>query len=76
MCGKTLSCHPREGPAEKMEASQVSKHGPSISHILFVDDCLLFTQAKTYQIKQFCLAYELKVIFMSPGFFLILIQIM
>lgn len=29
----------------------MAKRGPLISHLFFVDDCLLFTQAKTSQVK-------------------------
>lgn len=44
------------------------KNGPLISHLFFVDDCLLFAQAKSNQVHlikeeldAFCLASGLKV---------------
>jgi len=46
----------------------ISREGPSFSHLLFVDDCLLFTETKTSQVKlvrdvlqNFCLASRLKI---------------
>lgn len=53
---------------KKWHPIKISKDGPAISHLFFVDDCLLFTQAKSSQVKlvqevlqKFCLASGLKV---------------
>jgi len=41
---------------EKVEVNQwlpimITNNGPTISHLFFVDDCLLFTIAKVFQVR-------------------------
>lgn len=52
---------------KKWEPVKISKHGSSISHLFFVDDCIFFTKAKTSQVRlvnkvlhSFCLASGMK----------------
>jgi hypothetical protein len=46
LCGDGLSCMlKRIGPAHLAKGIRVSIHAPWISHLLFADDCMIFTQA-------------------------------
>lgn len=67
MHGKIEPLNSGESAAKEM-ASKIAKDGPQLSHLFFADDCLLFTQAKTSQVKivkevlrEFCNAFRLKV---------------
>lgn len=62
--------------ARKWLPVKISKDDPAISQLLFADDCFLFTQAKTSQVKlvkevlkDFCLAIGLNVNVQKSRFF-------
>lgn len=46
LCSEGLSCNVKNiGPLYVSRGVRVSRHAPWISHLLFADDCLIFTQA-------------------------------
>jgi len=49
--GEIVSDDTKQVTNNTLRPTKISREGPSFSHLLFADDCLLFTEANSSQVK-------------------------